>query len=138
MTWGYGPRDRRRAGQDLEGFVFRRVVFAAAMLAASAAFAAEPPTDARSCAVRYKGAAQMLAGANADADVLSAKFAERAVAMLVKGGLLKAGAELPKDVADEGRAYSASWARLEKETAEVEAEVRACDRKHGFPALFPG
>jgi predicted phage gp36 major capsid-like protein len=80
----------------------------------------------------------MLAGASAEADALSAKFADRAKAVLVKAGTLKAGATLPADVDAEGRAYSSSWAKLEKEDAEVEAEIRACDGKHGFPPLFPG
>lgn len=118
--------------------MLRRVVFAVALLAASAVFAAEPPTDARSCAVRYKGAATMLAGAGTEADALSARFAERAGAVLLKAGAIKPGAALPADVAEEGRAYSRSWAMLEKDEAEVAAEIRACDGKHGYPSLFPG
>lgn len=104
----------------------------------AAAQAQTSPTDARSCAVRFRAVHNMFSYDfdNAKSLATSKAYGERAKAVLVKAGLMAgAAADLPKDISDAGAAYNKSFMDNVITASQVEREVRACDAAHGFPSL---
>lgn len=110
----------------------------ALILMAATAQAQASPTDARSCAVRFRAVHNMFSYDfdNAKSLATSKAYGERAKAVLVKAGLMAAAAaDLPKDIANAGAAWNKSFMDNVITASQVEREVRACDAAHGFPSL---
>jgi hypothetical protein len=114
------------------------VIAAATLIAAT-----DPPPaflgfDARGCAVRYVAMRNLFSYSvdNPEALKSSKAFEQRATQVLVKAGLLAAGAPLPKAVTDEGAAWLTRWNKKEINDAQVTREVNGCDRANGFTPLL--
>ena len=114
------------------------VIAAATLLAATSPAPAFLGFDARGCAVRYVAVRNMFSYSidNPEALKSSKAFDQQAKAVMVKAGLLAAGAALPKAVEDEGSAWLIRWNKKEINDAQVTREVNGCDRANGFTPLL--
>jgi hypothetical protein len=125
----------------MEGVLLRVSAAVAALIViggAAGALAQTSPTDARSCAVRFRAVQNMFSYDfdNPRSLATSKAYGERAKAVLAKAGMMAASAaDLPKDVSDAGAAYNKSFMDNVISSAQVTREVRACDAAHGFPSL---
>jgi hypothetical protein len=114
------------------------VIAAAVLMAATSPAPAFLGFDARGCAVRYVAMRNLFSYAvdNPEALKSSKTFEQRAKDVMIKAGLLTAGAPLPKAVTDEGAAWLTRWNKKEINDAQVTREVNGCDRANGFTPLL--
>lgn len=94
----------------------------------------EPPTDARSCAIRYRAIEAMFSYAIDSPAMLatSKRYGARLVTVLVKAGEMKDGEVLPAAISEAGSAYARDWRDGKITDKQVAAEVEACDKAHGY------
>lgn len=124
----------------MEFVLFRTSAAAAVILLTMAgiANADTSPTDARSCAVRYRAVQAMFSTDKSPKSVatVDASIARARVA-LIKAGIMQTSAvDLPADVSDAGFAYYKGIMTGTIMSTQFLQDVRACDKAGGHPQLM--